>query len=87
MKLRIKEECSADIKKILSENESLVENIERDLRYSSKNFSIEVELLSNKEKEDLLEYFKSKKDRTLVLQLQNYIDLKKNQTKLRLKIF
>lgn len=85
MKLKIKEEYSKDIKQILSANPTLVENIERELKYSSKNFSITVELLSDKEKEDLLEYFKSNQDRTLVLKLQNYMDLEKEPDKTPIK--
>lgn len=85
MKLTMKAECSVDIKELLAENKSLVENIERELKYSSKSFSINVELLSEKEKEELLAYFKSKKDRTLVLKLQNYIDLEKEPNKTPIK--
>lgn len=85
MRLTMKEEYSADIKGLLSENKVLVENIEMELKYSSKSFSINIELLSGKEKEDLLQYFQANKDRALALKLQNYMELEKEPNKTPVK--
>lgn len=57
MKLTIKEECSADIKELLFENKSLVENIERELKYSSKSFSINVEIVIRQRKRRFVSIF------------------------------